>query len=280
MKSFLQLIEIEFFKIRHHKLSRFLFSAYFVLLSSIALIAAVKLKIGKLEIHLAEQGIFNFPYIWHFNTWIADFLTFFLVIIVVSMVTNEYNYRTLKQNLIDGLTKKEFVLSKFYFLVVLALLATIFVFVISLILGLIYSDFTSSGIIFKDLYFLPAFFLKLLGIFTLIMFLGFLFKKSAIALGFFFIWTIIEGIIYALLRWQLFDEKTASTLSRFFPYTAMKNLLPQPITRLSAAKNIGKQIGEKIGEFDGIPILSFLIVVIWIGIFVIISYKLLKKRDL
>ncbi len=280
MKQIVRLLGIEYYKIKHHKLSRILFLAYFILLSSIVLIAAIKFKLGNLEIHLAEQGIFNFPYIWHFNTWVADFLTFFLAIIVVSMVTNEYNYRTLKQNLIDGLTKKEFVLSKFYFLVVLSLLATLFVFVISLILGLTYSDFTSSGIIFKDLYFLLAFFFKLLGLFSFIMFLGFLFKKSAIALGFFFIWTVIEGLIYALLRWQLFNEQVATGVSKFLPYASLKNLLPQPITRLSAAKNIGKQIGENIGEFQGVPLLNFLIVIAWIAIFVTISYKLLKKRDL
>ncbi|HFX17977.1 MAG TPA: ABC transporter permease [Flavobacteriales bacterium] len=275
-----RLIGIEFYKIKHHKLSKVLFLAYFVLLSAIALIAAIKINIGKISIHLAEQGIFNFPYIWHFNTWVADFLTFFLAIIVVSMVTNEYNYRTVKQNLIDGLTKKEFVLSKFYFLVVLALTATLYVFVMSLILGLIYSDFTSPGIIFKDVYFLAVFFLKLLGIFTFIMFLGFLFRKSAIALGFFFIWLIVESILYALLRWQFFDKTTADQISQFFPYASFKNLLPEPITRLSAAKNIGKQIGEHIDKFEGVPLMNFIIVAVWIIIFVFLSYKLLKRRDL
>ncbi len=280
MKNTIRLLNIEFYKIKHHKLSRILFLTYFILLSAIALIAAVKFKVGRLEINLADQGIFNFPYIWHFNTWVADFLTFFLAIIVVSMVTNEFTYRTVKQNLIDGMTKKEFVLSKFYFLVVLSLLATFFVFVISLILGLIYSDFTSGGIIFKQTYFLGAFFLKLLGIFSFIMFLGFLFRRSAIALGFFFIWMIIEGIFYAVLRWKLLNEEIADKISHFFPYAAIRNLLPQPITRLSAAKNIGKQIGENMGQFEGLPLSRFLIVLAWIGIFVYASYRMLKKRDL
>ena len=280
MKNFIKLLEIEYYKISRHRLSRILFLSYFVLLSGIALIAAIKFNIGQIEVHLAEQGIFNFPYIWHFNTWVADFLTFFLAIIVVSMVTNEYTYRTVKQNLIDGLTKKEFVLSKFYFLIVLSLSATIFVFVISLILGLAYSDFTSPGIIFKDLYFLLAFFLKLLGIFSFIMFLGFLFRRAAIALGFFFIWMIVEGIIYGILRWKIFDKEIAGYISQFFPYTSFKNLLPEPITRLNAAKNIGKQIGEHIDKFHGIPVHHFLIIIIWIVVFLFFSYKLLQKRDL
>jgi len=118
-----------------------------------------------------------------------------------------------------------------------------------------------------------------LGIFSFIMFLGFLFKRSAFALGFFFIWMIIESILYALIRWRFFDKEIADNISQFFPYTALKNLLPEPITRLSAAKNIGKQIGENIGQFEGVHTFSFLIVIGWIAFFVIISYKLLKRSD-
>lgn len=280
MKNIFRLIEIEFYKIKHHKLSRILFISYFILLSGIALIATIKFNLGRIEIHLAEQGIFNFPYIWHFNTWVADYLTFFLAIIVVSMVTNEYTFRTIKQNLIDGMTKKEFVLSKFYFLVLLSLTATFFVFIMTLILGLTYSDFTSTGIIFKDLYFLLAFFLKLLGTFSLILFLGFLFKRAAIALAFFFIWILAEWISYAVLRWELFNKETAEFVTQFFPYISIKNLLPEPVTRLNAAKNLGKQIGEHIGNFEGVPVHNFLIVFIWILIFVLFSHKLIQKRDL
>jgi len=242
-----KLLAIEFYKVKHHKLSKILFLSYFFLLSSIALISAIKFNIGNTDIHLAEQGIFNFPYIWHFNTYVADFFTFFLAIIVVSMVTKEFSYRTVKQNLIDGLSKKEFVLSKFYFLTALSLLATVFVFIISLILGYSYSDYTSAGIVYTDLYFLLAFFLKLLGIFTFIMLLGFIFKRSAIALGFFFIWIIIEAIIYGLLRWKFFDKEIAGNILQFFPYNSIKSLLPEPFTRLNAVKQMGTQIGEDFG---------------------------------
>jgi ABC-type transport system involved in multi-copper enzyme maturation permease subunit len=275
-----RLLGIEYYKVKHHKLSRILFISYFVLLTSIALISAIKFKIGEVEIHLAEQGIFNFPYIWHFNTWVADVLTFFIAIIVVSMITNEYNFRTIKQNLIDGLSKKEFLLSKFYFVIALSLIATFFVFIISLILGLMYSDYTSMGIVFSEIYFLPAFFLKLLGTFTLILLFGILLKRSAYALGFFFIWIVLEGILYGLLRWKFFNEQIANSVSSYFPYMAIKNLLPEPFTRLSAAKTLGKQIGQELEPFSGVSIEKFLIVLVWIAIFLTISYKIIKKRDL
>jgi len=276
----INLLKIELYKVKHHRLSKILLIAYFILLTSIALIASINFTLGHKKISLAEQGIFNFPYIWHFNTYIADFFTFFLAIIIVAMVTNEYSYRTLKQNLIDGLSKKEFILSKFYFIVALALIATLLVFVISIILGFVYSDYTSSGLVFSQMYFLFAFFLKILGMFSLILFAGILLKRSAFALGFIFIWIIFEKIIYAILRWELFDKEIAYKVSAFFPYTSIQNLLPEPWSRLSAVKQVSKQIGENIDKFDGIGIMPFLIVMAWIIVLNYLSFRILEGRDL
>ncbi|MNX90047.1 ABC-2 family transporter protein [compost metagenome] len=58
----------------------------------------------------------------------AAILKFFLAVVIVSMMANEYTYGTLKQNLIDGLSKKEFIQSKVITVVLFALVSTIFVF--------------------------------------------------------------------------------------------------------------------------------------------------------
>lgn len=101
-----RLLQIELIKLWNNRASKILIYGYFILLTSIALIAAIKFDIGPIKFHLAEQGIFNFPYIWHFNTFVAALLKIFLAIIIVSMMSNEYTYKTIKQNLIDGLSKK------------------------------------------------------------------------------------------------------------------------------------------------------------------------------
>ena len=68
------------------------------------------------------------------------------------MMANEYSYGTLKQNLIDGMSKKEFVMSKFLTVVLFSGISTLFVFIVSLILGLIFSDFNEIGIIWIDFF--------------------------------------------------------------------------------------------------------------------------------
>ncbi|HQX03188.1 MAG TPA: ABC transporter permease [Flavobacterium sp.] len=277
-----RLLQIEFQKIWKNRASRILTIAYFVILSFIALIASIKFKIGTFELHIADQGIFNFPYIWHFNTYIAAILKFFLAIVIVSMMANEYSYGTLKQNLIDGLSKKEFIQSKFLTVVVFALGSTLFIFIMSLLLGLSFSSYNEIGIIFSDLDYLFAYFLKLTAFFSFCLFLGILVKRSAFAIGFLFIWNIIEGIIIGLLRWKVFkDSDDYQKITQFLPLESMSNLIKEPFSRLSVIKNIEETIGGAANVKDyGVHWYSLLIVLCWIVIFVLMSYKILKKRDL
>ncbi len=281
-----RLLSIEFQKIWKNKASKVLLIAYFVLLSFIALIASIKFSIGTFEIRIADQGIFNFPYIWHFNTYIAALFKIFLAIVIVSMMANEYTYGTLKQNLIDGLSKKEFIISKFIVVVTFAFASTLFIFVMSLILGYSFSSYNEIGIVFSDLEYLLAFFVKLIAFFSFCLFIGILVKRSAFALGFIFIWFIAENIFYWIVKFLILggDDKTknfADTIIQFFPIESMSNLIKEPFSRLSAIKTIEATIGGAKAVKDyNIHFSQISIVLIWTAIFIYASYYILKKRDL
>lgn len=276
-----RLLQIEFQKLWLNKLSRFLILAYFFLLTSIALIAAIKFDIGPIKFHLAEQGIFNFPYIWHFNTFMASWFKLFLAIIIISMVANEFSNRTLKQNLIDGLSKKELVYSKFLMVLVFSAISTLFVFIISIVLGLLYSNYTEFGIIFSDLEFILAYFIKHIGFFSFCLFIGMLIKRSAFALGFLVIWNFIEWIIYGLLFWNTGKESSIpDTILSFFPLRSMSNLINEPISRLSAVKAVANQVGENLSYDYAVHWYEIAIVLVWTFLFIYGSYKLLLRRDL
>ena len=282
----LRLLNIEFHKLKHNRASRVLSIIYFGLLTSIALIAAIKFDIGPVKFHLADQGIFNFPYIWHFSTFMAAIFKFFLLLVIVSMMANEYSNKTLKQNLIDGLSKKEFILSKFYTVVAFALISTIFVFIVSLILGYIYSDYNELSIVFSDLEYLFAFFLKLVGFFSFGLFMGVLVKRSAFAVGGLVVWLIAESIFKGYLFWQFRDGDFSSVsdsvngIMRFFPLEAMANLIKEPFTRLNAVQSVAKQIGEDLSKDFSVQFLDIAVVSFWTFIFIYMSYRLLQKRDL
>ncbi|MCL5246044.1 ABC transporter permease [Cellulophaga sp. 20_2_10] len=276
----LRLLQIEFIKLWNNKASKVLILSYFILMILIAGISMIKIDFGPLKFHIADVGIFNFPYIWHFNTFMAAFLKLFLAIVIVSMIANEYSNKTIKQNLIDGLSKKELILSKFLTIGVFSLASTIFIFLISLILGLIYSDFNEVSIIFSDLEYLLAYFVKLIGFFSFCFFVGVLVKRSAFALGFLFIWFIGAEIIPYTYLASKYSKEVADSVSRFFPFGSMWSTITEPFSRLSVIKSAAQQVGEDISRDYSVQPLQLLIVLCWTAIFIYLSYILLKKRDL
>lgn len=279
----LRLLTIEYYKLKHNKTSRILILGYFILLSAIALLASIKFNLFGVEFRLADQGIFNFPFIWHFNTYIAAILKFFLAVVIVSMTANEYSNRTLKQNLIDGLSKKEFILSKFITVIVFSAISTLFVFVLSLILGYFFSDFNELSIVVQDLEFLAAFFFKLVGFFSFCLFLGILIKRSAFAIGFLLFWWFFEGIchlVFGIIGEKYDIENLRVSVLQFFPLNSMSNLIELPFTRLNVVQSAANQLQTDLSIDYGIHIYEILIVIVWIAIFIYGSYVLLKKRDL
>lgn len=277
-----RLLSIELQKIWKNRAARILTLTYFVSLTLLTMITFVKFDVGPIHISLVDQGVFNFPYIWHFNTYFAAWMKIFLAVIIVSMMANEYSYGTLKQNLIDGMSKKEFVLSKFFVIILFAVTSTLIVFIISLILGLTFSPYNEIGIIFSDLEYLLAYFVKLVGFFSFCLFLGVLIKRSAFALGFLFLWFMGENVSHAIIKYNFYNGVTPN-LDKFYSYMpleSMSNLIIEPGSRLKAVKTIGKQIGvENLKDYD-VHFLTVFTVLAWTALFIFLSYKIIQKRDL
>ena len=280
----LRLLKIELHKLKYNKTVKVISIVYFALICCVALFVSIEFNFGGVKFRVADQGIFNFPFIWHFNSHIVAWLKIFFAIVIVSIVANEYSYRTLKQNLIDGLSKKEFVASKFLTVVLFSVVSTIFLFVVSLILGLIFSDYNEIGIIFSDMQYIGAYLLKLIAFFSFCMFLAILVKRSAFALGFLVLWQVIEGIIAILFQYikvrtdgevNLFDS-----VYNFLPLDAMSDLIVEPFTRFGAVQSAANQLGENFDKSYDVPWYTVLIVIGWTCLFVYWSYVLLKRRDL
>ncbi len=272
----LRLLNIEFQKLRYNKAVKVISIVYFSLICFMAFIASIEFNFGDIHVRAADQGIFNFPYIWHFNAWVAAWLKIFFAIVIVSIVANEYSYRTLKQNLIDGLSKKEFLLSKVLMVILFSAISTIFLFVVSLILGLIFSDFTEISIIFSDMQYLLAYFLKLVAFFSFCMFLAFWVKKSAFALGFLGLWQVVEGLIAIIFQYikvkkgiNLFDS-----VYNFLPLNAIWDLIVEPLSRLGVVQSAANQLGEKIQDNYDVPWQAVCITIGWTILFIYGSYAI------
>jgi ABC-2 type transport system permease protein len=202
------------------------------------------------------------------------------------MMANEYTCEILKQNLIDGLSKKEFILSKLYVVLAFAFASTLFVFIMTLILEHTFSSHHEAAIFFSDLEYLLAYFLKLVVFFSFCLFLGILVKRSAFALGFFIVWPIAEKIFYGFLKINVLSgsqkkENVADQIIQFFPLESMSNLIKELIARLSAVKSIANILGGSQNvKIYNVQFSKIVIISAWIVVFILTSFSILKKRDL
>lgn len=273
----LRLLNLELQKLLLNRTSKILIFISFILPFFVILLSSLKINaFGFFTLELGELGIFNFPIIWHLTTFFASQFKFFFAIVVVSMIGNEYSNKTLKQNLIDGLSKKEFILSKFYTIIFFSLVSTVLIFLISICIGLYYSSYNEFSIIIRETNFLAAYFVKLMGFFSLCLFFGMLVKRSAFALAFLFILFILEWLLFGLMAWK-FNTDTAEKIQNFFPLKSMYKLIDQPFQRVVMTKFPDKANLTYDYAVHGYEIA---IVLGWTALFIFLSYRLLKNRDL
>lgn len=274
----IRLVQLELQKLWLNKVSRVLIFISFILPFTVLVLSSIKINFfGIFTLELGELGIFNFPIIWHITTFFASYFKFFFAIVVVSMIGNEYSNKTLKQNLIDGLSKKEFILSKFYTIVFFSLCATLLIGLATFVIGLYYSSYTEATIIFREIEFLLAYFVKLVGFFSLCLFFGMLVKRSAFALAFLVVLYIIEWVVFWGAYNAFGDTDTAFKVKNFMPLESMYKLIDQPIQRIVMTKFPEKT--DLVYDY-AVHWNEIAVVLGWTALFIFLSYRLLKQRDL
>ena len=206
--------------------------------------------------------IYHFPDIWHNLTYYALNFRFILALVVIISVANEFQFRTIRQNIIDGFSRWDFVKSKVATIVLLSLASTLFVFIIGLITGLIYSPYREFDEMLEYIAFIPAYFLELAGFMVFTMFITILIRRSVLTMGVLFLYTVI---LEPILRWRIDVEFINSLL----PANAFSNLIQVPYQRY---------IFMEIQDY--VPWDATLIALGYTALFVYLSHLLLVKRDI
>ena len=70
-------------------------------------------------------SVFNFPDIWMNLAYMLSFFKILLAVIIVIHVSNEYAFRTLRQNIIDGMSKIEIIVAKELVIIIMAIFSTL-----------------------------------------------------------------------------------------------------------------------------------------------------------
>lgn len=278
-----KLLKLEYYKNLNYRPFKIFTALYFAILIALLFIGLVDFDLFGGTINLKEQGIYNFPEIWNFTTWIVALLKIFLGLIIVFSICQEFSNRMFKQNTIDGLSRKEFISSKLLTIAVFTIVSTVVVFAITMFLGYQYSKTTDSETVFSEIFFIGNYFVKLFTFFCFLMFLSILLRKSVFVFLALFVFWIVEGILTAVevftkVKGMQGPQRNDVLQNDFFithllPLESMSSLIPNPMMRLNMAKMMGMKY-----EFN-YPTESMIACLVWCGIFIFGSYFILRKRD-
>lgn len=217
--------------------------------------------------------IYDFPDIWQNSVWLASFPKVLVSFIVVVSVNNELTYNTLRQNVIDGISKKEFLLSKFSLIIFLAGICTIVLFLSGLAAGFTYSHVTDVKYIFQDLEFLLAYFLQLVAFCLFAFCIALMIKKGGFAIVGIIIYSIFQLIFTSILEFSPYTKDTVGHFVKFLPIYSIESLTGK-IYKSPFARYLLQEIQTDVLWYQ------WAIVIAWIGIFSLIITYILNKKDL
>src|SRR5688572_5284328 len=177
------------------------------------------------NININRIPIYHFPDVWLNLIWCSGFLKIILAVMVVISVTNEFTYRTIRQNIIDGLSREEFLMSKILTNALLSLMSVAMIFVIGLVTGLIYSPVIRLNYILTDLEFFVAYFLELFFFLSYALMISIFVQRSGLSIILLLLSQMVELIITSQV------EKYSPGLIPFFPMRSIWYLIEFPFPR-------------------------------------------------
>lgn len=220
---------------------------------------------GVSGIPLLPAKIFIFPHIWHNITFVARFFKVFLAVVMIILVTNEYSYNTLRQNLITGLSRIQLIESKVIDAIILSATITLIILLFGLIAGIFNSSDYSLWDIVRKMNYLAAYFLMSLSFLSFAMMLAFIVKKAAP--------TIMILLVYSYILELIPAFKFSDTFGPFLPLRSINLLIEAPNTPVFELLNISSAT-------SGIPFDKIIVVSIYTFIYWAVSYVVISKRDL
>jgi len=216
---------------------------------------------------LALGNPFTFPEAWHTVAYFSSWFVFIPAVVVIMLMSNEYSFRTHRQNIIDGWSRNQFITSKLLDVVIISFIITILYTIVSLVTG-----FANQTRLIQNpwdqAHYIGLFGLQTFAQLSIAFLIGFLIRKAFLALGIFlFYFIILENLIVGLFKWKNI------AVGNYLPLEISDKLIPPPgFIRMMDPDSYQKSL-------DAISLHVFLTIILTTIIWVI-CYRINNKRDL
>lgn len=165
--------------------------------------------------------VYSFPKVWQTVGWMSSWLLYFPGMMIIMLMTNEFNFKTHRQNIIDGLSRSQFIGVKIVLAVLMALLITL----VNVLTAFYFGSISVGSFSTEGMEFIGYIFLQSIAYIFFALMLAVLFRKSGLAIIVFFIYgIIIEWLITGLIT---FNFKLAPA-GYFLPLQVSDVLIPVP----------------------------------------------------
>ena len=215
------------------------------------------------KLNIDRIPLYHFPDVWLNLIYFSGIFKTVLAIMTVISITNEFSYRTMRQNIIDGLSRWQFLSSKILTNFLLSLLSVVMIMTISFVTGLIYSPALDWNSIFADMEFLFAYFLEIFAFLSFALMLGILVKRSGLTI----ILLLLARMLEIIVRENI--DEGIPWLVPYLPLESISNLVPVPFPRYAF-----QEIRDYL-TFETMAIASG-----WTVLFNYFSYLKLKYADI
>ncbi len=246
------------------------YSVFWILLGLYVLaVICINVIVFQLEGNVSTQtggniqlDLFAAPYLWNTTGWLEGFALILPGFLMIILVTNEFSFKTLRQNIIEGLSREQTIASKWLLLLFLAIGCWLIYFIVTLVIGISHN---ASGTLFDGFAFAGYTFLKILLALSVAFIFAIWIKRSGLAIALFLVYYLfIEGIIGYLLDKILFG------LGDFLPLSCGSMLVPNPFEKYL----IGSSIGMRSDYW------FVLAGAAWIILFILLSVRYIRRTDL
>ena len=216
---------------------------------------------------------FHFPEVYHTTAFLSSFFTFIPAIVVIMLITNEYMFKTHRQNIIDGWQKKTFIWGKFISVFLVSLIVTLFYIAVATLLGFLATPDLAKVQLFDKANYIGLFFLQIFTQLSFAFFLGMIFRKAFVAYGFFIFYGLIfENIAVAFLKLKT-KQFGGVDYGQFLPLEISDRLIPVPAF-IGRFNDADYKIALESIDRHVIYSLAFILLT-WF-----FSFYIFKKRDL
>lgn len=267
----LKALQLEYLKLKHYKPFWIIIGLYTIFFFALAIFTKkfidflLKENIEDLG-QFANVGIplFDFVDIWQNLGMITIGFKWILAFVVIISICLEFSNKTVRQNIIDGLSRREYLISKIGLIAALSIFGAVLLFLTGLFLGLMYSQVTAPRFIFMNIEFVGAYVLEIFAFLSLAMLFAMLIRRTGFAIILFLFYTaLLEPIVSSIMHYE-YELPTW-----YLPGTAIYNLIRPPFQ-----KYIFREVQDFVAPID------VLVVVVWIAILIFLSYRVLKSRNL